>query len=171
MITKTERAELRSLVRQQMKVLRSEVLLRAKELTADVDLQLEQRYADDDKAWADATFLAEEAVREANRRVNDAFRELTGAAHLEYAYVDWRQPNKPNRERAMLRQTATSRIQAQVTAALVRIDRQEADLLRDLSVGALESAEAHAFLAAIPAVSELVPAARLAELEEQMREP
>lgn len=41
-------------------------------------------------------------------------------------------------------------------------------MLRTLAVGAIESEEARAFLAAIPSVSELVPAARLAELEASM---
>jgi hypothetical protein len=165
MITKAERTELRSLVRNQIRVLRHEVLQRAKELTADVDVQLERRYANVDKAWADAAFLAEQAVQEANRAVNDAYRTLMGEHHLERRYVDWHPPEKPARERAMLRQTALSRIQAQVTAAMLRLDRQEADLLRDLAIGALESDEAHEFLRAIPTVGELVPAARLAEIE------
>lgn len=52
-------------------------------------------------------------------------------------------------------------------AALLRLSRQEADLLSELAIGVLESAEARAFLGAIPTVGELVPAARLAQLEAQ----
>lgn len=45
--------------------------------------------------------------------------------------------------------------------------RQEIDLLKELSAGALESDAAHGFLARIPKVAELVSDERLAELEAQ----
>ena len=53
----------------------------------------------------------------------------------------------------------------EIVEEAIALDRQEADLLRTLAVGALESEEARAFLAAIPTVGQLVPAARLAELD------
>jgi hypothetical protein len=52
-----------------------------------------------------------------------------------------------------------------VAGAKLRLNRQEADLLRDISLGALESDEARQFLTGIPAAAELVPLARMAELE------
>lgn len=165
MITKAERAELRSIVKQQFKVLRSEVVQRQAEMMADLEGQIGDRYADEDKAWSDAAHLAHEAVMEANRKVNDAFRDLTGEAHVERMYVGAHLPEKPIRHRLVIRREASQRLEAHVKGALLRLDRQEADLLRSLAVGALESEEAHGFLSAIPSVSELVPAARLAELE------
>lgn len=164
-INKTERQELKSIVRQQMKVLRAEVEQRKAELLADVDEQIAEKFTDDDKRWADAAHLAHEAVMEANRKVNDAYRDLVGERHVERMYVGASLPQKPARERTVLRHMAASRIDEQVRGALLRLQRQEADLLRTLAVGALESSEAQAFLSQIPTVSELVPAARLAELE------
>ncbi len=125
-ITKGERTELRSVVKQQFKVLRAEVIQRQAELLTGVEDEIGEKYSEDDKVWADVQHRIQEAVLTANREVNNAL------------YV------------------------------LLQLDRQEADLLRSLSVGALESEEAHRFLAAIPTVSELVPAARLAELERAM---
>jgi hypothetical protein len=171
MITKAERTELRSIVRNQFRVLRAEITQRQRELAADIDEQIAQRYATDDKAWADAAHLAQEAVLEANRRVNDAYRDLIGDRHVERHYVAWQMPQKPARERIVLRSEALSRLMATVSAAELRLARQEADLLRNLAVGALETEEARAFLSAIPTVSELVPAARLAELEADLQEP
>ena len=165
MITKTERNELKAVVRQQMKVLRAEVEQRKAELLADVDEQIVARFSEDDQKWADAAHLAHEAVMEANRKVNDAYRELTGDRHVERMYVQATVPQKPARERIVLRKAAESRIEEQVAGALLKLQRQEADLIRTLAVGALESEEARAFLDSIPTVSELVPAARLAELE------
>lgn len=163
MITKTERTELRSIVRQQFKVLRAEVEQRKTELLADVEEQVTERFTDEDKAWADASHLAHEAVMEANRKVNDAYRELTGN-HVEHMYVQARIPHQPMRHRAALKQVAAKRLDAQVSGALLRLQRQEADLLRTLAVGAIESEEARKFLESIPTVGELVPAARLEEL-------
>jgi len=62
-------------------------------------------------------------------------------------------------------QAAISDLNFKVRTAVLRLDRTEADLLRELSLDALESDEAKAFLSSIPSVSELVPGVRLAEIE------
>ena len=164
-ITKTERTELKSVVRQQFKVLRAEVVQRQAEVMADVEQQITERFTDVDKAWAEAGRVSLEATLEANRKVNDTYRELTGETHIEDMYVFLRGPTQPSRQRQRLRQQATANLTAQVEGALLRLARQEADLLKTLAVGALESSDAHTFLLDIPMVGELVPTARLAELE------
>lgn len=170
-ITKAERAELRSIVRQQFRVLRHQVEQRQAEVVADAEAQISDRYIEQDKAWSDAAHLAHEAVLEANRAVNDIYRVLMGHQHIESMYVLARFPPQPVRHRVELRSVAVTRIAAQVKSALLQLDRQEADLLRHLGMGALETAEAHAFLGTIPTVGQLVPAARLAELEAEFPEP
>jgi hypothetical protein len=167
-ITKGERAELRSLIRQRFKVLRADVEQRKAELVAELESRIAAKFADDDKAWSDAMFLIAEAVREANRKANDVLRtvwaEQYDDASKEYEVVVSKTVAKPTRERTALRREGTTRIEAQVKAALLQLDRQEADLLTRLVAGALESDEARAFLGEIPTVSALVPADRLLEL-------
>lgn len=168
MITKTERTELRSLVRTQFKVLRAEVEQRRLEMIADLDEQLSERYAAWDKQWSDAMFLCQEKVLEANRAVNDLLREMIDqpdGGRSEYLLVHFHPPGKPDRRRTELLMTGRRRIDADVKAAQLRLDREEADLLRKLAMTALETGEAHAFLGSIPTVGELVSMARLAELE------
>ena len=165
MIAKAERAELRGVVRQQFKVLRAEVEQRQAELLADVEAQITEKFSEEDAAWGGAAHLAHEAVLEANRKINDAYRDLLGDAHVERMYVQGQLPAKPTQRRHDLRGEAQRRLEAEVKAALLQLDRQEADLLRTLSVGSLESEEAREFLTKIPVVADLVPAARLAELE------
>jgi hypothetical protein len=165
MITKTERSELKAIVRQQFRVLRAEVEQREAEVVADAEEQINGKYADEDAAWAEAARLAFEAVEVANRAVNDAYRELMGDEFVEAGYVTGRVPPRPQRHRVALRQEAVAKIGAQVAGALLQLQRQEADLLRTLAVGALDSSEAHDFLGAIPTVGQLVPTARFAELE------
>lgn len=168
-MTKAERTELRQIVKGQFAVLRAEIDQRKAELITEVDGQIDEKFAVDDKAWADAAHLAHEAVMEANRKVNDAYRDLTGERHVERMYVGAQLPSRPREERFRLQQTSRHQIDATVRGALLRLQRQEADLLRTLAVGAIESDEARAFLEAIPSVGELVPAARLTEIEASLR--
>lgn len=171
-MTKGERTELRSIVRQQFKVLRAEVVQRQAELMAGVEDEIVEKYSEADKTWDDVQHRIQEAILTANREVNNALYEagLQQRRGSERMLVTCHQIEQPVRERNHLRHTASIRLEAQVRGALLQLDRQEADLLRTLSVGALESSEAHAFLSGIPTVSELVPVARLAELEKSMGE-
>jgi hypothetical protein len=173
-ITKGERAELRSLIRQRFKVLRADVEARKAELIAELEARVVAKFADDDKAWADAMYLIEEAAREANRKANDVLRGLNldglDLDGKDYRIISATAINKPTKERNSLRRQGATRIEAQVKAAFLQLDRQEADLLTRLVAGALESDEARAFLGEIPTVSSLVPADRLLELEQSLRE-
>jgi hypothetical protein len=173
MITKTERAELRTLIRQRFKVLRAEVEVRRAELVDELERRIVAKFAADDKAWADAMYLIDEAVREANRKANDIMRGLNVEGYdvsREYSIVTARSVNQPKQERNQLHRQGEARIDAQVKTAQLQLDRQEADLLTRLIAGALESDEARAFLGEIPTVSALVPADRLLELERSLRD-
>jgi predicted phage gp36 major capsid-like protein len=164
-ITKGERAELRSIIKTRFKVLRADVEARRAELVAELEQRITARYADEDKAWADAMYLIDEAAREANRKANDILRGLNLEAldlnGKEYAIITARTIIQPVGERHNLRRSGESRINAQVKSAHLELDRQEADLLTRLLVGALESDEARAFVDKIPTVGVLVPADRL----------
>jgi len=173
MMSKAERAELRSLIRQRFKVLRAEVEARRSELAAEMLQRIDARFAAEDKAWTDAMFLIAEAAREANRKANDILRGLDIDAHdssREYTVVTARHIVKPQAERNILIRNGTSRIDAQVKSAYLQLDQQEADLLTRLVAGGLESDAARAFLAEIPTVSALVPTDRLLMLEQSLKE-
>lgn len=164
MITKAERAELRSLIKQRFKVLRGEVEARRAELEVELDERIAARFADEDKRWADGMFVIDEAVREANRKANDVLRTLNIDAldtSREYVIVYSKGISKPAAERHVLRQNGLKRIEAQVKSAQLQLDGQEADLLTRLVATGLESEDALAFLGEIPTVSALVPADRL----------
>lgn len=167
-ITKTERAELRSVVRQQFRVLRDEVEQRQAELVADIEKQVAEQWAGRDEQLA---ALKEEAQRLADE-ANKALREFVNAdperkALSVHGFVP---PGIQHRvedaqQRNLLRAAAISDLKARVGSALVKLGRQEADLLRTLAVGALETDEARGFLGDIPSVADLVPASRLREIE------
>jgi hypothetical protein len=179
MITKGERTELRSLIRQRFRVLRADVSQREAELFAELEDRMNERYADDDKAWADVAFIIGEAQREANRKANDAVRGLVGRdgwpdEHSLVRAVDIASVRRavatPAPERAQLRRQGQAHIEATIKGAQLSLDRQEVDLLTRLASGALESDEARAFLGEIPTVSALVPADRLLQLEQSLKD-
>lgn len=191
MITKGERTELRSIVRQQFKVLRHEVEQRQAELVASLDTQIADRHADTDKARQDLMWKAHEICERASREITDLFvgdaagsgavkgdvdapfrgRDLPEVSIERPVRVGMETISWSKADRVQLRRAAVSRIEANVKGALLSLERREADLLRTLAVGAIESEEARVFLEGIPTVAELVPAARLLELEAQFDGP
>jgi hypothetical protein len=169
LITSAERRELRSVVRQQFKVLRGEIEQRRAELAAEAAEQVRVRYASADKLADDLNWRVSQIVDQANKDIRDAVKVMTednapGQWSWTGAVTTPRIYHK-SEDRGALAMALSTGIAAQVKGALLTLERQEADLLRQLTLGALESDEARAFLASIPSVGELVPAARLQEIE------
>lgn len=168
-MNKTERDELRRLIRARFKVLRSDVELRQAELIAELDAEIADRFADQDKRWQDAAFVIEKIRREANGQINDVYRDLIGKEEYgtttDHNLVSIRHIAQPHGNRGHMRNQGVRRIEARCKAALLELERREVDLLSELATSALESTEARQFMGRIPTVSELVPRARLAEIE------
>jgi hypothetical protein len=173
-MSRTERNELKSVVKGQFKVLRREVEQRRGELLAEAYAEIERRTQEDEDLRAVVDFEVSEAVSECNRMINDILRahNLMHEDGRERDFVDepilWGRRyggGGMNTKKVQLSQAAHLDLEAHVRNAMTKIDRQEADLLRDLAVGALESDEARAFLSTIPTVGELVPQVRMAEIE------
>ncbi len=167
-ITKAERTELRSVVRHQFKVLRAEVQQRRAELYAQIEQEVAERFRAEDQQRESLQHAVREAVLACNRQINDLLyeHEIQARSGAERMWV--REPLvslPPSSQRTHLRQAAVAKLDAQVKGAYLSLERQEADLLRDLATSAIESAEARQFLAQIPSVGELVPATRLTELD------
>lgn len=164
-----ERRELRAVVRAQMKVLRAEVAQREIELRAEVEARLVERYRDEDRRndalnreIADIHADANQQLREALTEFEDladggTWRRVTG---FQAPYI-----SRKESDRRQLRDALLAGIRVQVRQALLALDRQEADLLRDLAIEGLETAAARAFLGRIPSVAELVPTKRMREIE------
>lgn len=165
-----ERRELRSVVRQQFKVLRTEVKQRESELMAEAERRLMERYRDEDKTVEDLNWKIKEIGRDTQRQIEDLLKatgqELEGgswrasSSRISLPYV-----SRKSEDRAQLHKALVAGIREQVNQAQLKLDRQEADLLRSLAMESLESSAARAFLDRIPSVAELVPTERLREIE------
>lgn len=168
-ITPGERRELRAVVRQQMKVLRAEVAQREIELQAEVETRLAEKYRDEDRRVDELGRTVAGIAEEANRQLRDALSEFEdlsdGGRWSRYLGFDVPRISRRTANRDQLRMALLAGIKVQVRQAMLALDRQEADLLRELAVDGLETAAARAFLGRIPAVGELVPAKRMREIE------
>jgi hypothetical protein len=171
-ITPVERRELRAVVRQQMKVLRTEVEQRRHELVAEAERRLAEKYRSEDQAADELQHRLVELTHSVNQQFIEVLREYE-------TLIDGRWKNRmsgyqtPQIYRAntgtrdQLRKAMVAGIESQVKQAKLSLDRQEADLLRDLAMEALETSAARDFLTRIPTVAELVPSRRLREIEAQ----
>lgn len=172
-MTRGERTELRSVIRQQFKVLRSEIAERRGELVREMERELVERYSQDDEKKRALQSEVATAVDDANRAIEQLLDQYGFTIEGGYAHMYRVSPPRlmfAHGEREQLHRAAVAEVDGQVKTALLKLDRQEADLTRQLALDAIESEAARAFLASIPAVGELVPGARLAELEASLRE-
>lgn len=172
-ITPGERRELRSVVRSQMKVLRAEVEQREAELMAEAESRLTARFADQDKALADANRRIAEIAGRFNDEVQGVLAEITAhVGHDEGQHLSVRNFGAPRvfgktEDRTQLRRAMEAGVKARVKQARTELDRQEADLLRDLAIDGLQTSAARAFLQRIPSAAQLVPSSKLREIEAQ----
>jgi hypothetical protein len=160
-LTKTERAELRSLIRRRAVVAKKDVDVRREDLLADFEEQLATEYKADDDRWAEVTRSAERAVAEANRELTEKLTELGIAEKFRPSlYLQWfnRGENINNIRRGELRKVATRRLDAMAGQAKLAIDRQAVQIEGRLAATALQSAEAAEWLASLPQVDQLLQA-------------
>lgn len=165
-----ERRELRSVVRQQFKVLRTEVKQREVELLAEAERRLMERYREEDKAVDDLNWRIKEIAEDAQRQIDDLMRQhqdkIDGGEWRRFSgRVSAQGVARKTEDRSQLRRALEAGIKEQVNQATLALDRKEADLLKALAVDALEADAAREFLTRIPTVAELVPSRRLREIE------
>jgi hypothetical protein len=164
-LTPGDRRELRSLVKKQFAVLRNDVKRRKDELTSEIESELLRRYRAQDERIAAARNEIEEARRvyeETVKRIMNDLRSVDPELEMAVGYNGRLNVNDPNR--SQLHRALIASIPQQIADASTKLDQQELDLLRDLTIGALDTNAAQQFLSRIPTVGELVPKARLAEL-------
>jgi hypothetical protein len=165
-LTPGDRRELRALVKKQFEILRKEVKNRKDELTGEIESELLRRYRQTDERIAQARLEIEAARRtyeDTCRRIMGDLRAMDPDLELSVGYQGGL--NVGNTNRTQMHRALIASIPQQIADASTKLDQQELTLLRDLTLGALDSEAALQFLQSIPTVGELVPKARLPELE------
>lgn len=174
-MTPGDRRELRSIVKKQFTVLHKEVKRRSEEMKSEVETGLLERYRAQDEAVVAAKAEVEELQRDMERQLSDIRRRLTDAhpelsVEVGIGYGRLALTAKDD-SRAQLHRAALAAIPTKIIDAETRLDQDELGLLRELTVGALTTEEAHEFMARIPTVGVLVPTARLPELDWAAQSP
>jgi hypothetical protein len=159
-------------VRNQFRVLRREVEQRKAEMYAEIEARIAEHFRSRDEERANLQWQLHEITERANAEIEELLKDRLpeGMSYRHHFALDTPRVSTHDVTKIEMRTEMVKALEAQVKGALLRLDRDEADLLRYLAVGALESHEARQFLGSIPSVGELVPAARLAEIEAQFEE-
>ncbi len=159
-MTRAERDDLIQILKGRRRVAKHAVDQRAAELLADFEQQLATEYKIDATAWKDLTTAANLAVKAADHELARRCRELGIPEHFRPGLsLSWynRGENADRQRRVELRRVAETRIAALAKAALTAIETKALDGQERLVQGALESAEAQAFMASMPTVEMLMP--------------
>lgn len=150
-ITLNERRELRAVIRKETKVRRAQVGVRKQQLLAGVEGQLARRYREEDLMLQ--AFRAE--VRAMKVQVDRRYAKLMTKYDALFQSGNWRGSrdgwsppylSRTDEDKAQVRRALISSVEAWAQKALLALDTEEAALLRELTVDALDSQAAFAFL-------------------------
>jgi hypothetical protein len=161
-MTKGEREDLRRLIRQREKVLKSAAKQRSSELLADFENQLGAIYSfDDDETWAEAMRLAEQEVAKAQTKI--AARAAALGIPKDFApslEAHWygRGANAVKERRNELRKVAQTRIEGIEAKAITAIEIGCLEAQTEVAASGLTSEGARQFLERLPSVETLMPA-------------
>lgn len=125
-MTRSDRDQLLRVLRQRVKVAKTEVDQRAAELRADFERQLAARYTFGDEAWQAITAEAKLAVDEADARIADICRERGIPAEFRPGLnLGWygRGENAAKERRGELRKSSTETLLPPVTLTSIEEGR------------------------------------------------
>jgi len=164
LMTRKERDDLAKVVRLRAKVTKASLDTLAKDRLADVEAQLSVIHKADAAQWRQVTADADRFVKDSNVQIAQICDAHSVRAEFRPQLVlSWygRGANASADRRAELRKLACARIDADRKAGHQLVEQWAADKLTALIAGALSSAEATAFLAALPSPETLLPPVRL----------
>lgn len=168
-MTKTERAELGSLIKKRERVMKAAAAERAAKMLAEFEAQSASIYHfDDDEVWREAVRLAKQAEADAQKMIETRCAEL--GIPPEFApgvSMGWygRGQNAVASRRDELRRAAKARIAAIEQEACTKIERMSLHAQTELLASGLESESAKAFLGSLESVDSLMPMFDIAEIK------
>ena len=160
-MTKSERAELSSLIRKRERVMKAAARERSTTLLAEFEAQSARIYSfNEDEVWKQATLAAKEAAVQANEVILARCRELgipsEFAPGVNFSWYG-RGENAVAERRAELRRVAKAKIDRFEAEAVTRIERLSLSAQTEVVISGLESIAAKDFLERMPSIDELMP--------------
>jgi hypothetical protein len=174
-MTRSEREDLLKVCRMLAKVAKADAAARSAKLKADFAAQLAAEYSyDNDEVWKEAHAVVRGAAEQAQEIVARRCEELgipRWAAPSLGLHWYRRGENAVKERRTELTRVAHSRIDEVEKKAKLEIDRASTETQTKLLAASLESAEAQAFLAAMPTAAQLMAPISLTEVRKQLDLP
>jgi hypothetical protein len=172
-MTRTERQDLLQICRQRERVVKAEAVAMAAQRKAEFEAQLARVYHfDEDAIWQAAHKAAKRAAREANEQVAAQCRQLGippwAQPEITEPYWYGRGENATRQRRAELAKVAHARIDQHLKEAKHAIERASVEIQTQLVADGLESADAKAFLEAMPAPAQLMPVVTVEDVQKQL---
>jgi hypothetical protein len=172
-MTRTERQDLLQICRQRERVAKAEAVAIAARRKAEFEAQLARIYHfDEDAIWQAAHKAAKRAALEATEQVAAQCRQLGIPlwAQPEISEPHWwgRGENATRQRRAELTRVAHAKIDQHLKEAKHAIECASVEIQTQLVAGGLESADAKAFLEAMPAAAKLMPMVTVEEIQDQI---
>ncbi len=167
-MTAGERSDLRSLIRQRAKLMKTQASQRGLELIAEFEKQLQTYFSfDQDEVWEAAYSEAEKAARDASAQIAQRCREMgipeKFAPSLGFGWRGYGQ-NVTKEARADMRREAKLRIAAMEAAAKSEIERISVNAQTELIADGLTSEAAQTFLQQMPSAETLMPRLELIQV-------
>jgi hypothetical protein len=168
-IGKSERDDLRRLIAQREKVLKSAARQRSAELLADFENQMGSEFSfDDDAVWQEAMNAAAVEVELAKQRIAKRCQELgipeRFAPTLGLRWIHRGYDNQVKCRQDELRRMAKTKIEAIEQKAITEIEMSCLQAQTELAVAGLTSEVARGFLERLPAIETLMPRLAYAEI-------
>ena len=175
-IGKSERDDLRRLIQQREKVLKSAAKQRTAELLADFENQIGSEFSfDDDEVWEAAMRAAIIEVEHAKQRIAGRCRELgippRFAPTLEVQWVHRGYDNQVACRKDELRRMAKTRIAPMEAKAVVEVEMSCLKAQTELTAAGLTSEAARGFIEQLPAIEILMPKLSYAEVAGEAEPP
>ena len=168
-MTSAERNDLRSLIRQRARLMKTELKQRRLELMSDFERQLLAAFSyDQDETWKAAYSAAEQAVNDAKLIIAERCNAM--GIPKEFApnvSVEWwqRGENRSKERRTELRIAAKARLDVLEASGKTEIERISVNGQTDLIADGLTSEAAQAFLEQMPSAETLMPMLELNQVQ------
>ena len=161
-ISKSERDDLRRLIHQREKVLKSAAKQRSAELLADFENQMGAEFSfDDDAVWGEAMRAAAVEVERAKRKIAQRCAELgipeRFAPTLRLQWIHRGYDNQVKCRQDELRRMAKAKVEAVEAKAVTEIEMSCLQAQTELAVAGLTSEAARGFLERLPGIETLMP--------------
>lgn len=160
-----ERAELRTLVRMRVKLLRSQIAERHATQMSQIDTRVAAKFCEDQTRIEALRTELDRLVARANRQAEAVIAKYPDIAEPRSGVFSRPWVNRPDQGKDKLRKALVAAVHAQTEAAKLEVAQLEARLLSDLALNAIKTEVAKEFVRNIPEITDLMPTERLTQIE------